>query len=798
MNIHIHTALWKVWRDLWRNKGRVLLTVLSIAVGVMAVGVTAAAVESLNRQVTAAWQAGNPAHAWIYLNGQIGQETIRAIARMPEVDRAEGLTGAVVRWKPAPDADWAEANLVALDDYEDQQFDRIALFSGQWPGSRSVAIEGSQAAAYGVPSLGGTLYFEVDDSARPMTLVGTVRDPMELPPPLSARPTFYVTRVSMERLAGIGGFNRLRFTIPEYSEDQVEAVAHRVKDRLEKLDVPIAYVDIHNPQRHFLMGDMGAGIGLIMQVMAVASLGLSVFLVINSMNALVAQQVPLIGAMKAIGASTRQIAALYLAEAAVYGLLSLSIAMPLGVLGNYVLMVGALSFLGIPAEGFEVVPSALALQILAGLLTPLAAALWPVLKGAFISVREALSSYGLGAGEGTRLLDRALVHIRLPRIAALALRNTFRRTGRALLTEVTLVAAGAIFLMVLSAHYSFDCTIAQALTTTGHDVVMGFRQPQRIRKVARLCETHPNVARVEMWLSRPGNASVPGVEGPGSEHAILVCGVPQGTQLFTPMLMAGRGLLPDDRYTLVLNQKLARDMSVGVGDRIAVDFGNRETAWTVVGLVFDLGDGGQNTAYVPRRWLGAELGLAGRATVAEVRLRDNSSAAQQATEKDLRRRFESAGVDLSFSDTASAVQMQYSAQFGFLTSQLLFMTILVAVVGAMGLSGILSINVLERQREIGVMRAVGASTLHIARIFVGEGVTLGLLSWALAIPFSLFGGLCFVEGIGQVINFPVFYHYSFAATGLWLAIVVVLSLLASWLPARRATRISVRESLIYG
>ena len=65
---------------------------------------------------------------------------------------------------------------------------------------------------------------------------------------------------------------------------------------------------------------------------------------------------------------------------------------------------------------------------------------------------------------------------------------------------------------------------------------------------------------------------------------------------------------------------------------------------------------------------------------------------------------------------------------------LLTLAALIALVGAIGLAGTLSINVLERRREIGVMRAIGASGLTIASLFIGEGLILGLLAWLIAIP----------------------------------------------------------------
>jgi putative ABC transport system permease protein len=95
------------------------------------------------------------------------------------------------------------------------------------------------------------------------------------------------------------------------------------------------------------------------------------------------------------------------------------------------------------------------------------------------------------------------------------------------------------------------------------------------------------------------------------------------------------------------------------------------------------------------------------------------------------------------------------------------------------------------------MRAVGASSGDVAFIFAGEGLLLGLLSWIVAVPLGLFGAQFFVEALGRAIAFPFFYRLSFSGAVTWLVIIVALSLLASWLPARRATQISVRESLAY-
>jgi putative ABC transport system permease protein len=127
---------------------------------------------------------------------------------------------------------------------------------------------------------------------------------------------------------------------------------------------------------------------------------------------------------------------------------------------------------------------------------------------------------------------------------------------------------------------------------------------------------------------------------------------------------------------------------------------------------------------------------------------------------------------------------------------LLTMAVLAAVVGSLGLMGTMSINVVERGREIGMMRAIGATTPMVAGIFVGEGLLLGIISWVLAFPLSIPGAYLFVQILSQAI---LQVEFSFSLQGLftWLIIVSVLSAIASLWPAVRATRISVRESLAY-
>ncbi len=798
-------AFRKVWRDLWNNKSRTLLVVLSIAVGVMALGMTTASNDILKRQMALSRENTHKPHARVNLALPVNDDVIQAVADMPQVAEAEGRITASVLWKPTLDGDWQDAVITVAPDYSHQIFDRITLTQGQWPGHDEAAIEFNHLAPYDV-RLGGVIYIQVNDRPLLLTVVGTVHDPLQLPPAYSPirQAAFYINRDTAERVLGTRDFNQLRFTIPHYSEAGVQSALEDVQDKLERLGVVSALSsfssDMFDPT-----GDQNQavidGLSLVLVVMAAFSLALSVTLVINTINAIVAQQMTQIGIMKTIGGLYGQIVTLYLAGALVYGFLSLLLAVPLGAIAGYQLSSFWLSAFNVPIAPFQILPQTFFYQVLVGVLTPGLAALWPVLQGVSVPVRQAIAAYGLGTGHyGAGWLDKLVARIQgIPRMAALALRNTFRRAGRVALTEITLVSAGAIFMMVVTTGASFTQTMDNIWSHWGFDVIFIFSDFQRVAEIESVVRSQPDVNQIEMWVWVQAQAHKPGLTDPANRYDVQLRGLPYGTEMFNSPLTAGRTLNLNDAHAVVLNQKLASDMALNVGDEIVMDYGGgKEATWKIVGLVSDIGVGGtQNTAFMWRPILTQDINQLGRATVAQIGMVQDTRAAQDALKGRLKQYFDSNKIHTTLVTGRLENKELTEALWSVVGGLLQIMTVLVAVVGSIGLSGTLSINVMERRREIGVMRAVGASSGDVAVIFMGEGLLLGIISWLVAIPISTFGARYFVKALGDALTLPFDYRYSYDGLWWWLVIIIVLSIVASWLPARRATQISVRESLAY-
>jgi putative ABC transport system permease protein len=795
----------KIWRDLWANKSRTLVVVLIIGLGAAAVGMIVTTRNMMIGFMNDGWRSSNPAMISLFAFSPVGDETIEILRRIEGLENVEGFARVTIEWRLRPDEEWRPAGLTARTNYLDQSYARLELIEGVWPEDEDLGAGRSTASTFGVPR-GTHVQIRANDRIHELVVTGLMDDQTAFPPNVpGGMAQFYLTRDTFEDVSGLDGLNFILARGPEYDVPVLTSIADEMQRKLERQGVDSSGGSpfgerVSDPERHYFQPTMDA-VFLILGVLAILALVLSLLLVYNTISSIISQQIDQVGIMKAIGAGTGQILVTYLLMVLAYSFLALVIALPLGSLGGHALA----SFLAVAFNAepgaFEIDRAALVAVLAVVLIAPFAAALIPVISGSRITVNEAINTYGLQAEPGS--LEKGLAKIRrVPRLVLLTISNTFRKKGRVFLTQITLVLSGLIFMMVISARDSAAYTYGDVLfSILRFDVNMVLDESQRIGHVEEIALAHPDVAAVEMWAL--SNTTVRPASQPASEDddSALLFGVPLPTELYGYQMRQGRWLLPDDEYAIVLNEQLAEDVGVGVGDWVTLDHGvTGESNWRVVGLLFDPII--STSVHVPRDAVLRELGSAGKSSIIMIRTKQGDPASQIAAAKSLRQYLPANQLELAPSgifgyDTASEITEQQIGLFGVIVTLLVVMALVIALVGAIALSGALSLNVIERRREIGVMRAIGASSGNIGFLFAGEGVLLGLLSWLIAVPLSIPAGRAMSEAMGLAIGGGMVYKYTPAGAIMWLIAVVVLSLFASWLPVRSAVRISVRESLAY-
>jgi putative ABC transport system permease protein len=278
-------------------------------------------------------------------------------------------------------------------------------------------------------------------------------------------------------------------------------------------------------------------------------------------------------------------------------------------------------------------------------------------------------------------------------------------------------------------------------------------------------------------------------------------GIPAGSDFYTPLIVAGRWLEPEDGQAIVLKRQVAEDNHIQIGDIVTLDLGDLgQDKWQVVGLYDPIFAGGftSDTIYAPLEALQQATKRYNQGSYLYLRTTAHDAEFTDAVTTQVKNLMDDRGLKVSQSQTIPAQRATNDFQFGMVITMMLALSVIVALVGGIALMGALSIGVIERTKEIGVLRAVGARSRTILGIFIMEGVLQGILSWLVAVPISLVSAPLLARALGiAMFGATLDYEYNWGAVGMWFVFILVISSVASLMPASSATRISVRDSLAY-
>ena len=792
----------KVLADLWAGKTRTMLVVASIAVGVFAVGGIVSGNAIIAEDIDASYASVNPANVEIWTD-PFDDGLIQSIERLPGIAHIEGRHILGVRASQDGEA-WLNFNLFAAKDLSASQINQLETIEGDSiPGDRQLLIGYNPMNDPGF-QVGDPIQVQLSDgTVRTMPAVGIVRDQAGAgDSPALGTHLGYITQDTVEWLGASqpAHYNRLYVTVSGDSDDEnvIQAVADAIEDKIERSGRQVYRTRVNKTHEHpqvnmalAVMGVLGAMGGLVIL------LGGS--LIVNTLNALLLQHLRQIGVMKLIGARSFQILGMYLLLILAYGVIALAIAVPLGGLGGYGLAMVIAYFMNANLQGFRLVPMAVALQTLIALVVPLVAGFLPVNSGSKTTVRRAISSDRPGEqSSGAAGPNQRRAWLRwIPRPILLSVRNTFRRRLRLLLTLFTLIMGGAIFIGVFNVRASMAHYMTQLTQHFMADVTLSFEQPYRISEVERDVFQVDGVRDIEAWSG--AGAEILDAEDDLVENLQIIA-PPADTALLEPEMLAGRWILPGDQKALVISDAIwdtYPDLQPGDTLRLSVQ-GRRAEDWMVVGVFRFTNILGDPLGYADYDYMSRFLHKPDRSGSYRVITGAHTLQDQQRVSQALDRQLRALGYRVSSVEAGLVTQAQMEQMLAMLISFLLIMALLTAFVGSIGLTGTMGMNVLERTREIGVMRAIGAVDFKVMQSVLVEGLVIGMISWCLAWLFSYPISYLLLMIISQtMLNAPVALAFTLDGVAIWLAVVLVLSALASVLPARNAARLTIREVLAY-
>jgi putative ABC transport system permease protein len=806
----------KIFRDFWQERTRTVLVVLAVALGLAGFSAVLATYAILDRELDNGYRATNPASATLRTDA-VDDNLLREVRSGHGVADAQARRVLSGRLR-TPSGEWRGLTLFVVQNYANIRISMLNREKGAWPpGPGEILIE-RDAFSVARVRIGDTVTVRTPRGAeRTLRVTGGVHDVGQAQARMENVVYGYITLETLALLGEEPFLDQLQILAAgnRFDEKHVQKVAEGVKTFLESRGHPVRRVDVPKPGRHPHADIMG----LLLRGMAVFGFGvllLSGILVINLIAALMAAQVRQIGVMKTVGGTRRQIARIYLGQALLIGAAAVVVALPGGVAGSRLFASAMAVFLNFDLTSFAI-PAWVFLSVGAvGLVVPLLAAAWPVWRGTGITVARALADAGTGGSSfGASGFDRMLAGIGgAARPVLLAVRNGFRRRTRLVLTVSTLAAGGIFFLSALNTRASMISTLDALFRGKKFDLTVSLSGIQRMETIGRAVGKTPGLRAFEGWITTEGslasaNAAPPAAMhgGGGGPHGggglgpdrFVAIALPAGTTMQRFDLVAGRGLVAGDTNAIVVNEALAaKSPEMRVGKTVQLSLGHGSLPWRIAGIVRE--PFSPPVGYVPKGYVDELGGLQGMTNSLRVAV-DPSETDRKSIERikvALERNLEAEGVRVVGTLSKADSRFGFDQHMVMIYVSLIVISAVIAGVGGLGLMTTMSLNVLERRREMGVLRAIGATPTAVWVIVVAEGAVTGALSWAVAAaaawPVSraignLLTGLFFKTGL----------DFSFEPMGLavWAAVSLLLGAVASFLPAWHASQRPVREALGY-
>jgi putative ABC transport system permease protein len=712
---------------------------------------------------------------------------LEAVANVVAVDVKVVADGQVL----LPDGRLVPTGLVGVRDWSNQAVDVVGVTSGTAPSGNEMLLDSEDPRHQRLQAdTGSTLVvFGPDSNPRRLTVSGTGGSLLWASGVREGDPIVYLPADTLLDMAGWPGYTSIEVLITDHDREAAAQTIVDLEAQIEAISPGMTYWRspvVREP------GDWPGKEGFdnfrsLFGVLAAVAVVSGLFVLYNTVTTMVRRETRQIGILKAVGARRHHIAAGYLGTAGLFGLVATLIGSVLGALLTNALVGSIAGSLMAAQPGFRIPLSVFGVALLIGVVGATLAALPATLWATRVPVRVALESQGIEAAVGRTRLDRILARVGfLSRSAQLGLRNAARAPRRSAATGLQIGIAVGVAFGFISLGATMLALVDQSFDAEAGDIHV-YDQGGRP-------------------LDSAAEEMIAGIEGVAAVHRIHYAALDFGDGTYGAWalgadsayeydLAAGRWLAESDTNVVVVGQALATEKNLGVGDIITVDrFDGVALDVEVVGIDRVMVDDGK-AFFVP---LGPWLEATGRSSSNGYWIDTTSPGPDVvdptagAIDRALRDRGYSARTELRY------VERQASrSEATLILTFIVLLGVPVLAIGMISLVNTLTINTLERTKELGVLRSIGARRRHLARMLRAEGMTIAALGWLFGVPIGYGTARLLIWMIGRAFEatFPVVFP-------LWsllpvLALTLLVAAFVIRLPLRRVSRMSAGDALRY-
>lgn len=382
-------------------------------------------------------------------------------------------------------------------------------------------------------------------------------------------------------------------------------------------------------------------------------------------------------------------------------------------------------------------------------------------------------------------------------LLSLAVKNLLRRKGRTLLTVAGVGIAVAILFSLLSFSAGYERELDHEMESFGFHLLA---VPKGCPYEATTLILHGGV--IPKYLTDDDLARVRTTDGvtiaspmllhqfnrDSTPHIVYGIDPAEMVPLKPEWKVNGRFFTRDEVHVMVVGSMLAEKEGLAVGD--VLSFGPAQEPYTIIGVLDPTGTADDNFHFLPLADAQSAFKKEGLITAIAVRTDDVRNIARISGDLE---KIPDIQVVTMAQVTGTIMNLVGSAR------ALLFSVIVIAIViSAAGITNTLLMSVNERTREIGMMKAIGASGYHIGILLIAETLLITITGGVLGILVALAGsGIIetFVRGLVPYAPSGSFVSFDPSLIGGCLLFSIGLGLLCGLYPAWKSARLSPMEAI---
>lgn len=765
-----------ILRDLTRDRHRAFLSMLAMVIGMSAFGIILFCYSIIVREIPQVYSGTNPVSASLQID-----KTDKQLENI--LDKFQGLSeyqiSGYYNLRVKVDNKWKTLELFASDNYTNRKYNKPNILTGTANLNKGEALIERDAISIADADVGQSVEVMLNDTEiKSVELVGSVNDLSVHPATMHNVVYLYVNFETIKEW-GLTP-NKIEYVVSggKYNRENILRVSDQLISLLDSNGYTVSNLKVDNTPGESMHMQEYEGALFLLQVFSVISLIFGCMIMSNLINSILTRQIRQVGVIKAIGGTYRNILVSYLLSilGIVFMAISISIVLVVlisGKLSGFLLSIGNM----IPKS--VNVPWYIWIIFVGSIfLIPLFISIIPVAKGLRISIKKAISDYGISNDISNK---RKLKLTFLSGPVVLSIRNAFRKKSRLILNVFILTFAGAMFIAVLSNLLSVQNAIDKSVGMLNYDYEVTVNDQIQMNEITDLVESVEEIQEYEVWDTTIGE-HIYGDGQTGNSYSII--SLDNDSKMIEPIMLEGRWINANDEKQIVVTENfLKNENQYSLGDIIGFQVAGKAYEFEIVGI---LNDFNMAKIYMNRDMF--ETITNNNSSLKSIKLATsvNGGRKQKALYSDIDKMFEENGIYIYISESIKNIKDTLEGHYSVTLQTFLIIIILVVAIAGFGLAATMNAQTSERKKEIGIMKAIGASKRQIIRIITAESIFISLLSCIGAVIFGVAISIISIPLFGDIINVPLVING--IPIGISFLIWAVLAFIIGYLSSRKVAK----------